>query len=69
MSHHDGLEELNWNINELLRRKLDELVVTEIIVSKNQKSYISFLLDSSNSHWNIKHSALHYPVWKEETQM
>lgn len=50
MSHHDGLEELNWNINELLRRKLDELVVTEIIVSKNQKSYISFLLDSSNSH-------------------
>lgn len=25
MSHQDSMEELNWNINELLRRKLDEL--------------------------------------------
>lgn len=25
MSHHDSMEELNWNIDELLRRKLDEL--------------------------------------------
>lgn len=43
MSHHDGLEELNWNINELLRRKLDELVVTEIIVSKNQNQRVIYL--------------------------
>lgn len=66
MSHHDGMEELNWNTSELLRRKLDELLWLSQKSLFVSKSCNSLLLDPPNLHCCTKHS---YPVWKEETEL